>query len=152
MQTCPDDHGNRVSHQGSHNSQQKSPIYRVYPSMFHLSTSHMLLLLWVAGSTTAFTPFSAPTPTRAWVEVKARRGGGRSVSATVRSLKTSVISLAVSKKPKYFQRESSSETKVTDPVELLKLYMTPWRNPNSIFVYFLFILIALGKYNETKGH
>lgn len=32
---------------------------------------------------------------------------------------------------------------------LFVTYMTPWKNPNSIFAYMLIILIALGKYSET---
>lgn len=35
---------------------------------------------------------------------------------------------------------------------LFLVYMTPWRNPNSIFVYMLLTLIALGKYSESHPH
>ena len=30
-------------------------------------------------------------------------------------------------------------------------FLTPWRNPNSIFLYMLIILTVLGKYNEAKS-
>lgn len=36
------------------------------------------------------------------------------------------------------------------PLELVLVYMTPWRNPNSIFVYMFMILYALGKYSEAR--
>ena len=34
-------------------------------------------------------------------------------------------------------------------IALLFAYMTPWRNPNSIFVYMFGLLYALGKYSES---
>ena len=34
---------------------------------------------------------------------------------------------------------------------LLFTYMTPWKNPNSIFVYMLLTLYCLGKYSEMKA-
>ena len=34
---------------------------------------------------------------------------------------------------------------------LLFTYMTPWKNPNSIFVYMLLTLYCLGKYSEMKS-
>jgi hypothetical protein len=34
---------------------------------------------------------------------------------------------------------------------LVLLFMTPWRNPNSIFVYMFGILYVLGKYGEMKS-
>ena len=34
---------------------------------------------------------------------------------------------------------------------LFLLYMTPWKNPNSIFVYMLLTLIGLGKYSESMA-
>eukprot|EP00977_Amphora_coffeiformis_P008490 scaffold1923_cov160-Amphora_coffeaeformis.AAC.2 len=40
---------------------------------------------------------------------------------------------------------------MTDPLQLFLVYMTPWRNPNSIFVYLLIILYALGKYSEAQS-
>ena len=40
---------------------------------------------------------------------------------------------------------------ITDPLELLILYATPWRNPNSIFVYLFGLLYALGKWSEAHS-
>ena len=34
---------------------------------------------------------------------------------------------------------------------LVLLFMTPWRNPNSIFVYMLLIVYGLGTYSELKA-
>lgn len=34
-------------------------------------------------------------------------------------------------------------------LNMVLLYMTPWKNPNSIFVYMFGILYALGKYSES---
>ena len=54
---------------------------------------------------------------------------------------------ALNKKKK---EEAKIETRqVTDPLELFILYATPWRNPNSIFVYLLAGLYVLGKYSEA---
>ena len=39
--------------------------------------------------------------------------------------------------------------KQTNPLELLITYMTPWRNPNSIFVYLFLGVYLLGKYSEA---
>ena len=46
------------------------------------------------------------------------------------------------------EEEPVRETK--NAVELVILYMTPWRNPNSIFVYMFGALYFLGKYSEAK--
>jgi len=40
--------------------------------------------------------------------------------------------------------------KITDPLQLVLLYMTPWKNPNSIFVYMLLVVYVLGKLNENR--
>lgn len=36
-------------------------------------------------------------------------------------------------------------------IGLFFLYMTPWKNPNSIFVYMLLTLYFLGKYSEAHS-
>jgi hypothetical protein len=38
-----------------------------------------------------------------------------------------------------------------DVIGLLLLYMTPWRNPNSIFVYMLLLLYVLGSISESQS-
>jgi hypothetical protein len=35
-------------------------------------------------------------------------------------------------------------------LDLVLLYMTPWKNPNSIFVYFILIINILAKIKETQ--
>ena len=44
---------------------------------------------------------------------------------------------------------AETESEPPSALGLLVTYMTPWRNPNSIFVYMLLLLVALGKYSET---
>ena len=44
------------------------------------------------------------------------------------------------------------EKKTPSPMTLLVAYMTPWRNPNSLFVYMLLTVYALGKYSEAHPH
>jgi hypothetical protein len=53
--------------------------------------------------------------------------------------------LQAKKKPVEPEREKN------DALGLFLLFMTPWRNPNSIFVYMLLLLYALGKINEAQS-
>ena len=48
------------------------------------------------------------------------------------------------------KQEEPVKEQQTNPVELLITYMTPWRNPNSIFVYLFLGVYLLGKYSEAK--
>lgn len=69
---------------------------------------------------------------------------------TANSLKHSNSALLAKKKGKEVGEASASgDKKKLDPLELILLFMTPWRNPNSIFVYMFLILYVLGKMNET---
>lgn len=45
---------------------------------------------------------------------------------------------------------ASKREQVTDPWELFIAYATPWRNPNSIFVYMLLTLYILGSITEAQ--
>eukprot|EP00536_Pseudo-nitzschia_multiseries_P001118 jgi/Psemu1/2584/gm1.2584_g len=47
--------------------------------------------------------------------------------------------------------EEEPEREKNNPLGLLIVYMTPWRNPNSIFVYMFGIVYALGKYSEAQA-
>ena len=47
------------------------------------------------------------------------------------------------------KEEEPVREKQTNPVELIITYMTPWRNPNSIFVYLFLGVYLLGKYSEA---
>mmetsp|Transcript_9832 Transcript_9832/g.20435 ORF Transcript_9832/g.20435 Transcript_9832/m.20435 type:complete len:121 (-) Transcript_9832:477-839(-) len=46
--------------------------------------------------------------------------------------------------------EEEPEREKKNALELVILYMTPWRNPNSIFVYLFGGLYFLGKYSEAQ--
>jgi hypothetical protein len=52
-------------------------------------------------------------------------------------------------KKKEEKKIETRQVTVTDPLKLLILYATPWRNPNSIFVYLFVVLFVLGKYSEA---
>mmetsp|Transcript_8537 Transcript_8537/g.17811 ORF Transcript_8537/g.17811 Transcript_8537/m.17811 type:complete len:133 (+) Transcript_8537:78-476(+) len=53
------------------------------------------------------------------------------------------------KKKKVVEEEPVREKK--NALELVLLYMTPWRNPNSIFLYMFGALYFLGKYSEAHN-
>lgn len=53
------------------------------------------------------------------------------------------------KKKKVAEEEPEREKK--NAFELVLLYMTPWRNPNSIFVYMFGAVYFLGKYSEAQS-
>jgi hypothetical protein len=48
-------------------------------------------------------------------------------------------------------KEPKQEKEKVGGIGLLILYMTPWKNPNSIFVYMLLTLYFLGKYSEARS-
>lgn len=47
--------------------------------------------------------------------------------------------------------DSNQESDQPRGISLLILYMTPWRNPNSLFVYLFLTVYLLGKYSETHS-
>lgn len=47
--------------------------------------------------------------------------------------------------------EEEPEREKKNGLELVLLYMTPWRNPNSIFVYMIGTVYLLGKYSEAQS-
>ena len=47
--------------------------------------------------------------------------------------------------------ENENADKKPTALDLILLYMTPWRNPNSIFVYFILIINILAKVKETSA-
>jgi hypothetical protein len=49
------------------------------------------------------------------------------------------------------EEEEEREREQPRGLGLVLLFMTPWRNPNSIFVYMFGILYVLGKYGEMKS-
>ena len=61
-------------------------------------------------------------------------------------------SVLTAKKPNKKSGGGAEEEKkqVVDPLELFILFMTPWRNPNSIFLYMLIIINILGRMQESQ--
>ncbi len=64
--------------------------------------------------------------------------------ATTPSSSRSITEIAAKKGEEEPVREKNNG------LELVILYMTPWRNPNSIFVYLFGALYFLGKYSEAQ--
>ena len=60
----------------------------------------------------------------------------------------SSTAIFAAKKPNKSTEEEKKQ--VVDPLELFILFMTPWRNPNSIFLYMLIILNILGRMQESQ--
>ena len=58
--------------------------------------------------------------------------------------------IVAAKKPKSGEAEDIEKKQVVDPLELFILFMTPWRNPNSIFIYMLLIINILGRMQESQ--
>ena len=66
----------------------------------------------------------------------------------VQSSSCSLIVLDAKKKKIVEEEEEREQPR---GLGLVLLFMTPWRNPNSIFVYMLVIVYGLGKYSELKA-
>jgi hypothetical protein len=71
-------------------------------------------------------------------------------SPTARHAIPKKASVNGSNKKKKTNAASTKKEKVTDPWQLFLIYATPWRNPNSIFVYMLLILYILGSITEAQ--
>lgn len=63
---------------------------------------------------------------------------------------TSSTAIFLAKKPNKGSGTEEEKKQVVDPLELFILFMTPWRNPNSIFLYMLIIINILGRMQESK--
>ena len=90
-------------------------------------------------------PYPMSAPVTRWVQGPQRR------SPTVLAAKNKK-SGSTSKAPA--KKDTTSNvvrTKIDNPVELVLLYMTPWKNPNSIFVYLFLAVFLLGKYSESQS-
>ena len=70
-------------------------------------------------------------------------------SSSSPSSSTSSLIVLDAKKKKTVEEEPVREKK--NAFELVLVYMTPWRNPNSIFVYMFTALYFLGKYSEAQS-
>jgi hypothetical protein len=115
--------------------------------MLYRSTVLALLLL-LLGRSDAFHPmpnvrhapsvFTAPSPTTSTPSIR----------HLVEPNTMRVAALAAKKggqDDKIPEREKASSG-----LDLFLLYMTPWRNPNSIFVYFILIINILAKVREAQ--
>ncbi|VEU42518.1 unnamed protein product [Pseudo-nitzschia multistriata] len=59
------------------------------------------------------------------------------------------LSILNAKKKKTVEEKTEKEER--SGFGLFLVYMTPWRNPNSIFVYMFGVLYCLGKYSEAQS-
>ncbi|KAL3941122.1 MAG: hypothetical protein SGBAC_004461 [Bacillariaceae sp.] len=105
------------------------------------SVIHLIgvILLLGSPSTEAFTPSS---------KILAANSKHAAKSANV--VNTPVVALKAYKKRE--PAKTPEEKEKTPPLKLFITYMTPWLNPNSIFVYMFAVVIALGKYSEAHPH
>ena len=99
----------------------------------------LILFLFAATATHAFV-----APTRASGNVVVSR------TTTTTATTTTTTQLDAKKKPTTVKKQPQPLQDL-DPVRLVIAYMTPWRNPNSIFVYLLALLYCLGKYSEAHS-
>jgi len=72
------------------------------------------------------------------------------------SIDTALLMAVPNNKNKKSKKQPPAPTtapkeKMTDPLQLFFVYMTPWKNPNSIFVYLFIALYALGKYSGAHS-
>ncbi|CAJ1947905.1 unnamed protein product [Cylindrotheca closterium] len=63
--------------------------------------------------------------------------------------RTSVAMEAYKKRERAAKKAEEKEK--TPPLTLFISYMTPWRNPNSIFLYMFLVVYLLGSYSEAKS-
>ena len=65
------------------------------------------------------------------------------------SIETALFQAKPKNSKKQIVAKEPAEKEKQTGISLLFTYMTPWRNPNSIFVYMFGLLYALGKYSES---
>lgn len=106
-----------------------------------------LIFLWAVSYGSAFV---VPTGTTKFLDGSARVPTNAWIPTTSTTLSTSLLAFNNKNKKKQVNQEPE-RVKVTDPLQLLILYATPWYNPNSIFVYLFALLYALGKYSEAQS-
>jgi hypothetical protein len=116
-------------------------------------TSLVLLLLLVVGVSTFQTPTN-PSPRRRTLssakefDNPTNGAAGRRPLLIMEAKKGS----APLKNKKKGDKTDETLQKMPSPTDLFLAFMTPWRNPNSLFVYMLIILYTLGKYSEAHRH
>lgn len=62
-----------------------------------------------------------------------------------------LLQAAKKQTPPTTNKQKRETVQITDPLELLVLYLTPWKNPNSIFVYLFALLYILGTISEARS-
>ena len=70
--------------------------------------------------------------------------------ANAQEIMSSTAIFAAKKPNKSGDGTKEEKKQVVDPLELFILFMTPWRNPNSIFLYMLIIINILGRMQESQ--
>ena len=109
----------------------------------------LILVLGAVGSRAFVAPSSTTTTRRSAVS-------DRFVTTTATTTTTTQLHVfGNGKKPSKPAAVAKSKTKEPvqqkiDPLQLFIVYMTPWRNPNSISVYLMGGLYVLGKISEAR--
>lgn len=122
-------------------------------SSLRISSCLLLLLLGFASVTEAF----HQQRTRPSIATSRRHLAPRPPSfsrpsfgarPTTRDEEPTTVRLSASKENK--NGGGGGEKQKLDVAKLIVVFLTPWKNPNSIFLYMFLILDLLGKYNEAN--
>ncbi len=127
--------------------------------MYRLSLLAIVAAAVVATTCHAFQPSSlgaiSPTGSRTAATELFQAKPTKKSSAGVFSFAGNAKNKSIKSNSKVTNKKSVGKKKADDDKEstkspnLILAYMTPWRNPNSIFVYMFGLLYALGKYSES---
>ena len=117
-----------------------------------LARTLILSVLLLAGAGAFLAPHQRARPGRAFFPVRnlLENEPKRVDPPNVRLTTTTTTTLLEAKKNTKKSPAGSEEKESPSALTMLIAYMTPWRNPNSIFVYMLLTLYALGKYSESQ--
>jgi hypothetical protein len=117
-------------------------------------TSLVWLLLLVVGVSAFQVPTNLSPRQRTLSSAKAvsNPANGATGRRPLLILEAKKGSLPMNKKKKKGENNDETLQKMPSPTDLFLAFMTPWRNPNSLFVYMLIILYTLGKYSEAHPH
>jgi hypothetical protein len=131
----------------------------IWPSLDLVIMSHQrisyvaiaaALICGITGNVAAFQPVSVQDSSRIGRELQTNNVNDASASLLPRPITVtqSTTSLSLRKKNTPEIKKEDVRKQVWD-WKLVLVYMTPWKNPNSIFVYMFALLYALGKYSES---
>lgn len=118
--------------------------YCILETMMFRTTLALSLQLLVFAAVGAFCPPTAP-----WILSQVQARHRSAISNNMSATKSSAARTYLSAKNNPSDDEKERR-KITSTSELILLFLTPWKNPNSIFLYMFLILIILGKINENK--